>query len=191
VPTVKYHISPNTGRPNKCYATKRGCPLGSATDHYSSKQQARSAYEKKMEGDTFKTHTKLSSSDTHSLHTKKALAPMKDSPKKGDLKKLPKSEARDYANMLRQISARKAAQRDNAGTAFAKEFADIFCSKCGRELTDYSDDGLCDDCRKKLEDYEFGGSDYDRDYEVGLSPYPRDRDKDDEGWDDPDEDEDY
>lgn len=44
----KYHISPSTGRPNICRATKTACPYGGAEAHYDSKDQARKAYEKSM-----------------------------------------------------------------------------------------------------------------------------------------------
>lgn len=44
---VKYHISPATGRPNRCYAEKKPCPLGGQDDHYPDKATAREAYEKK------------------------------------------------------------------------------------------------------------------------------------------------
>lgn len=47
--TVKYHISPKTGNPNRCYATKQACPLGGDDDHFPDKETARKAYEKEME----------------------------------------------------------------------------------------------------------------------------------------------
>lgn len=40
---MRYHISPDTGRPNRCTATKRACPV--AGEHYDSKEEARQAYE--------------------------------------------------------------------------------------------------------------------------------------------------
>lgn len=43
-----YHISPTTGRPNQCTASKRACPYGGASDHYPSKEAARKGFEKKM-----------------------------------------------------------------------------------------------------------------------------------------------
>lgn len=46
---AKYHISPSTGNPNKCYATKRPCPVGGASEHFGSKEEARQAYEAKMD----------------------------------------------------------------------------------------------------------------------------------------------
>lgn len=48
----KYHINPTTGRPNKCYATKKACPFGGGDSHYESKTEARAGYEKKMEDST-------------------------------------------------------------------------------------------------------------------------------------------
>lgn len=45
---AKYHISPTTGNPNRCYASKRPCPLGGEKDHYESKDDARAAYEERM-----------------------------------------------------------------------------------------------------------------------------------------------
>jgi hypothetical protein len=44
----RYHISPTTGRPNQCSAKLRACPFGGEADHYTTKDAARSAYEKKM-----------------------------------------------------------------------------------------------------------------------------------------------
>jgi hypothetical protein len=42
---AKYHINAK-GEPGVCRATKGNCPLGGDTDHYSSPEAARSAYEK-------------------------------------------------------------------------------------------------------------------------------------------------
>lgn len=42
---VKYHISPSTGNPNRCYASKKPCPLGGSEAHYGTKEEARAAYE--------------------------------------------------------------------------------------------------------------------------------------------------
>ena len=45
----KYHINPETGRPNQCTATVRGCKYavdGEMPEHYDSKEDARKAYEK-------------------------------------------------------------------------------------------------------------------------------------------------
>lgn len=47
---AKYHISPTTGRPNKCTATKKPCPFGGEEAHYGSKDAARKAYENKQDG---------------------------------------------------------------------------------------------------------------------------------------------
>lgn len=50
----KYHINPETGRPNKCSATIRGCKFAVGNEipeHYDSKEEARKGYEKKMEAD--------------------------------------------------------------------------------------------------------------------------------------------
>lgn len=41
----KYHISPETGNPNKCSAKPGNCRFGSDDKHYSTKQEARAAYE--------------------------------------------------------------------------------------------------------------------------------------------------
>lgn len=59
--TVKYHISPTTGRPNKCYAEKKPCPLASADEHYGSKDEARQAYEGKMSSSTMPAAQKKAS----------------------------------------------------------------------------------------------------------------------------------
>lgn len=44
---MKYHISPKTGFPNICRATDRPCPIGGQDEHYSTKDEARQAFEKK------------------------------------------------------------------------------------------------------------------------------------------------
>ena len=49
VPKPRYHISPKTGNPNLCHAEKRPCPLGEGVEHYSTKAEARWAFEMKME----------------------------------------------------------------------------------------------------------------------------------------------
>lgn len=43
--SVKYHISPSTGNPNKCSAADGNCPYGGESNHYASKDEARAAYE--------------------------------------------------------------------------------------------------------------------------------------------------
>ena len=48
---ARYHINPETGRPNQCTA-KVQCRFGSDTQHFDSKEAARSGYEKQMEGQT-------------------------------------------------------------------------------------------------------------------------------------------
>lgn len=44
----KYHISPSTGNPNRCYANTKPCPLGGSEDHYPTKEAARKGFEKKQ-----------------------------------------------------------------------------------------------------------------------------------------------
>lgn len=49
---AKYHINPETGRVNICRADDskaKGCPFGGAEAHYTTKEGARSAYEKQNE----------------------------------------------------------------------------------------------------------------------------------------------
>lgn len=46
----KYHINPETGRPNQCTATVRGCAYAQGDlipEHYDSKEEAQLAYEKR------------------------------------------------------------------------------------------------------------------------------------------------
>jgi hypothetical protein len=52
---AKYHINQTTGRPNKCTATKRACPVGG--QHYPSKEDAQDGIEAaaKAENNTFTT----------------------------------------------------------------------------------------------------------------------------------------
>lgn len=48
--SVRYHISPKTGNPNICRAKNEGgCPFGNDSEHFDTKQDARAAYEHKME----------------------------------------------------------------------------------------------------------------------------------------------
>lgn len=47
--TVKYHVSPDTGRPNICRAEKN-CPVGGK--HYANKDDARAGYEREMAKNT-------------------------------------------------------------------------------------------------------------------------------------------
>lgn len=48
---ARYHINPETGRPNQCTA-KVQCRFGSEAQHFDSKESARAGYEKQMEGQT-------------------------------------------------------------------------------------------------------------------------------------------
>ena len=61
---TKYHISPTTGNPNKCYATKQ-CPFGGDADHYGSKEEARSAFEAQMASESFGTVKKVKEAPVH------------------------------------------------------------------------------------------------------------------------------
>lgn len=60
--TVKYHISPKTGRPNLCDAKPGNCPLknddGSDPQHFSDKPTARAFYEESMKEKEFDTLSK-------------------------------------------------------------------------------------------------------------------------------------
>lgn len=64
----KYHISPVTGNPNRCYASKKPCPVGGADEHYSSKEEAREAYEK-SQSEGGQTVTKLKKTPAPSSDT--------------------------------------------------------------------------------------------------------------------------
>lgn len=44
----KFHINPQTGNPNRCSAQEGNCPFGGQEEHYSSKDEARKAYEVRM-----------------------------------------------------------------------------------------------------------------------------------------------
>lgn len=50
---TRYHINPDTGRPNICVATgKRGCKYavdGKEPPHYATKEKARAGYESTMQ----------------------------------------------------------------------------------------------------------------------------------------------
>jgi hypothetical protein len=49
----KFHINPETGNANKCFAKPGNCRFGSDDNHYGSKDEARSAYESSMAGQEF------------------------------------------------------------------------------------------------------------------------------------------
>lgn len=79
--TIKYHINPETGRPNQCSADEnhkngRGCKYtsrgGIAPEHYPSKEEARKAYEAKMADDTIPTQVKKKKEKTPELVIEKA-----------------------------------------------------------------------------------------------------------------------
>lgn len=56
---TKYHINPETGRANQCTAHKRPCKFGIPEDnHHATKEDARAAYEKSQESNTFPTISK-------------------------------------------------------------------------------------------------------------------------------------
>lgn len=82
---MKYHISPSTGNPNKCYARTKPCPVGGVSEHYPSKEAAREAYESKHKGYTFtkaSAQPKLSEEDVarveKSLEQSKKYGVLKD-----------------------------------------------------------------------------------------------------------------
>lgn len=41
----KYHISPTTGNPNRCYASTKPCPISGEDGHFDSKEEARKSFE--------------------------------------------------------------------------------------------------------------------------------------------------
>lgn len=45
---MPYHISPRSGEPGHCKAAPGNCPFASETDHYETKEAARTAYENSM-----------------------------------------------------------------------------------------------------------------------------------------------
>lgn len=53
--SIRYHINPETGEPNICTATVRGCKYsvnGQVPEHYKSKEEARKAFERQMMEET-------------------------------------------------------------------------------------------------------------------------------------------
>lgn len=84
---AKYHINPETGRPNQCTATVRGCKYAQGDlipEHYDSKEEAQLAYEKKMNEEQ---------GQTKSLKKPKKISPrasLNKPPKRGS--KLPASK---------------------------------------------------------------------------------------------------
>lgn len=71
---ARYHINPETGRPNQCTA-KVQCRFGSETQHFDSKEAARAGYEKQMKDQTVSESLKKStpSSDVSGDPVKKPL----------------------------------------------------------------------------------------------------------------------
>lgn len=54
---VKYHISPESGRPNICRAVKGVCPIAKSgnTEHFDTKEEARAFYENSQKSSTVPT----------------------------------------------------------------------------------------------------------------------------------------
>ncbi len=46
-----YHVNPKTGDAGECRSKKGKCPFGSADEHFTSKEAARAAFEKRMENE--------------------------------------------------------------------------------------------------------------------------------------------
>lgn len=67
----KFHINPETGRPNQCTA-KIKCRFGADTKHYASKDEARVGYEKDMKEQTLSKS--LKKSEQHSKNMKRQAA---------------------------------------------------------------------------------------------------------------------
>lgn len=58
---VKYHVNPDTGKAAVCRATKRACKYGGESgmeNHYATKEEAQTAYEKSMTNHNIKTLNK-------------------------------------------------------------------------------------------------------------------------------------
>lgn len=66
---AKYHISPKTGAPASCRASKKPCPIGGESDHYTTKEEARAGYEAKMREQELPSNTKPSKSGKYSKET--------------------------------------------------------------------------------------------------------------------------
>lgn len=106
----KYHINPETGRPNQCTATVRGCKYAQGDlipEHYDSKEEAQGAYEKKMneeQGQT-KSLSKTKVSPRASLNKPPKRGTKLQTDKK-DSPKAPKSYSKkESAKILKKIDA--------------------------------------------------------------------------------------
>lgn len=167
----KYHISPSTGNPNRCYAKKQ-CPLGASEDeHYPTKQAARAAFEASQNQATFTPVKKASKAAA-----KAPKAPVKKTAAASSPEELRES-VRDYrdpatseaereniraywerqgvpnqfAAMLRAADAEKE-QTEQPPTDGEDEtvdpdddFSDIKCEDCGKPL-DKCSCGECEYC---------------------------------------------
>ncbi len=60
---TRYHISKKTGRPNRCEATKRGCPLGEDTPHFATKEDAQ-AYAEQKDADDYGMFSTISKNES-------------------------------------------------------------------------------------------------------------------------------
>lgn len=70
---TEYHINPETGQPGLCRAKKQ-CRFGSSNEHYSTLDEARSAYEKTMSQRAYSNNKKISKNNDDeaiSLETQK------------------------------------------------------------------------------------------------------------------------
>lgn len=55
----KFHINPETGNPNKCSAKNGNCPFGGNSEHFDSKDEARSHFEHKNADQSLKSSKKV------------------------------------------------------------------------------------------------------------------------------------
>lgn len=76
-----YHINPETGRVNKCYAKPGNCRFGADATHYDTKEAARAGYEESMAGETLTSSKDVAAkaaTEYARLHDEKIMAKMEE-----------------------------------------------------------------------------------------------------------------
>jgi hypothetical protein len=76
-----YHINPETGRVNKCYAKPGNCRFGADATHYDTKEAARAGYEESMAGEMLTSSKDVAAkaaTEFARLHDEKIMAKMEE-----------------------------------------------------------------------------------------------------------------
>lgn len=105
---TRYHINPETGKPNICRATgKRGCKYkgsdGREPEHYATKEEAQAGYEREMRGSTLISHSLGDSHGGELPNTMAMLSNLATTPREITLDDLEEDE--ELESLLRELDA--------------------------------------------------------------------------------------